>query len=593
MATILVVDDHASNRELLVTLLGYKGHRLLEAADGAEALGVARTLHPDMVITDILMPTMDGYEFVRQLRADPTLARIPVIFSTAHYHEQEAQKLAQACGVSRILTKPCEPGRVVATVEHVLGFRQASAVEPAEEFDRGHLRLLTDKLSQKATDLQTANLRFAALIEVLLDLTAERKPRHLLEKVCRAARDLVGAKWGALVVEHFERTRPGYCVTSGMEAGLRSSFSVGSLRQGSLGNLIEEGRVWRVPQLGMEPEAIGFPAGFPRIHSMLGAPISCEDRRYGWLFLIDRLGAAEFSEPDERLAVILATHVGRIYQNRGLYAELQQRTAELETEVTERERAEAQVRQLNQNLEQRVAARTAELELANNELDAFAHSVSHDLRAPLRHVLGYAELLQGSLGECLDEKSRHYLDTIVTGAQRMGNLIDHLLEFARTSVVELRLEPLDLEALAQEAIDELEPELRGRSVTWKIAPMPEVHADRALLRLALSNLIGNALKYTRQRPRAEIEIGSRSASELGTVVFVRDNGAGFDMKYANKLFGVFQRLHRAEEYEGTGVGLANVRRIIHRHGGQTWAEAAVDQGATFYFSLPIPRGDLK
>ncbi|MCX6925702.1 MAG: ATP-binding protein [Verrucomicrobia bacterium] len=255
-------------------------------------------------------------------------------------------------------------------------------------------------------------------------------------------------------------------------------------------------------------------------------------------------------------------------------------------DVTERKLAQETMRKFNGELELRVRQRTAELEASMKELDAFAYSVSHDLRAPLRHVSGFAELLRASAGPRLPDQSRHYLEEITGSATQMGRLIDDLLRFSRMGRTELRQERLELAGLVEESIQQLGSEINGRNILWKKNPLPAVQADPALLRQVLVNLLANAIKYTRPRDPAMIEIGCASGNGQETVIFVRDNGVGFDMQYGDKLFGVFQRLHAEEEFEGTGVGLANVRRIIARHGGRTWAEGKVNEGATFYFSLP-------
>jgi PAS domain S-box-containing protein len=250
-------------------------------------------------------------------------------------------------------------------------------------------------------------------------------------------------------------------------------------------------------------------------------------------------------------------------------------------DITERKRAQAQITQLNADLQNRAT----QLEAANKELEAFSYSVSHDLRAPLRHIDGFVKLLKQQAGEKLDERGRRYLDIIADSARQMGMLIDDLLVFSRMNRTELRQAKVSTDALVHEAIGGLHSETDGRQINWKIAALPEVNADAAMLRQVWVNLIANAVKYSRPRQPAEIEIGCNSDNGE-RVFYVRDNGVGFDMQYAHKLFGVFQRLHRAEEFEGTGIGLANVRRIIHRHGGRTWAEGKIDGGATFFFSLP-------
>ncbi len=258
-------------------------------------------------------------------------------------------------------------------------------------------------------------------------------------------------------------------------------------------------------------------------------------------------------------------------------------------DITERKEAEKAVHRLNQELEQRVAMRTAELEAANKELEAFAYSVSHDLRAPLRHIDGYMGLLRQHFGTGLNEQGRRYMDMTSEAAQRMGQLIDDLLSFSRMGRAEMTEETVALGPLVAEVVDELAPEAVGREVDWRVSRLPEVVGDRALLKIVFSNLLSNALKFTQPRDPAEIEVGWRPEKHKGhteIAVFVHDNGVGFDPDYADNLFGVFQRLHRAEEFEGTGIGLATVRRIVARHGGRTWAEGTLGRGATFHFSLP-------
>jgi light-regulated signal transduction histidine kinase (bacteriophytochrome) len=250
-----------------------------------------------------------------------------------------------------------------------------------------------------------------------------------------------------------------------------------------------------------------------------------------------------------------------------------------------REQAEAELKQLNIDLERRVQERTRQLELANKELEAFSYSVSHDLRAPLRSIDGFSQILLKTCHGQLDETGRDYLQRVRRASQRMGYLIDDLLKLAQVARCTLKRELVDLSGLAEQVVEELRKAYPERGVQFVSQPGLSVQADAGLLRIVLDNLLGNAWKYTGKKTEAKIEFGRRDI-DGESVFFVRDNGEGFNIDYAHKLFGTFQRLHGADEFEGTGIGLATVQRIVHRHNGKVWAEGKESQGATFYFTLP-------
>ncbi|HRY45178.1 MAG TPA: response regulator [Thermoanaerobaculia bacterium] len=409
MSRVLIVDDIVENRYLLETVLKAGGYEVVSAANGAEALETARIAPPDLLVTDILMPVMDGFELCRRWKADEGLRGIPLVFYTATYTDSKDEALARTLGADRFLVKPLPPDTLLEEVRAALETPRAES--PAA--DAG---------------------------EVL----------------------------------------------------------------------------------------------------------------------------QEYSE--------------------ALFRKLQRKVAQLEAEAATRRRAEEEVRALNAELEERVRTRTAELETSIREMEAFSYSVSHDLRAPLRAIDGYSALLESEASANLDAEGRELLRKVRASARTMSTLIDELLEFSRTGRSELRRTRLDMCEIVRSAFEQVTTPAERERVELRVDALPPADGDAALVRHVVTNLLSNAVKFSSGRERAVIEVGSRREGDR-TAYFVKDNGAGFDMRYADKLFGVFQRLHSPAEFPGVGVGLAIVQRIVTRHGGTVSARGRVGEGAEFTFSL--------
>ena len=421
----------------------------------------------------------------------------------------------------------------------------------------------SDELTRRQIALLTAIIR-------IFRETSECETEEAVAQVClKVAEELTGSKIGFIgelnpqgLFDTTTLSQAGWdaCKVSRPEAYmmLKSMPNRGINRLG-----LRDNTSWIINDPANHPDAVEKPVGHPQITSFLGVPIRFVGGIIGMIALAGKESGYTLEDQHdvEELSVAFV-------------------------EALNRRRTEKKINELNEELKRHVQ----QVEDANKELEAFSYSVSHDLRAPLRHVTGFVELLNKRDHGALDEKSRHYLEVILESARKMGALIDDILAFSRMGRTEMMKTRVDFNLLVKDVINELKEEAQGRDIEWEIAPLPVVEGDAAMLRLALSNLISNALKYTSLRPQARIEVGVIGDEPMETLFYIKDNGVGFDMKYVDKLFGLFQRLHDPEKFAGTGVGLANVQRIIHRHGGRVWAEGAVDFGALFWFSLPKSKG---
>ena len=684
MATILVADDRPLNRQYLVTLLGYFGHRLVEACDGEEALRLAKSEHPDLVITDLVMPNVDGEELAARLHADPDLAAIPILFHSATYSVRQAREVARQVGAFGVLPKPSDPETIVGMVNDALGLQPQSPEE-------GKPVALTDWSAS------------SSLIEMSLELAAERDPAQRLQGLAHLARKLIGAKYAEVGLLSGDDETVEVFLSSG--SGLINQPSAklvpSSLEQRTIflprDSILRTMMRDRRPLLLNRKEAARLCRGIPvspegsNQDSVLAVPFVLPSALHGWLLLVDKLGAEEFADGDALVVSALASlgasayeraeerlraeedlrkskamfetlfeaapdamlttdadgtitylnaqtekmfgyqrgelagrsveiliperfrgHHGRLRQSyhreprlrpMGTGTDLYGRRSDgsefpvdimlspmhaaegrlalsVIRDITVRKQNEKRISELNQQLQ----ARVEELEVANQSLEGFSYSVSHDLRTPLRAINGFAGILLEEHRPRLDEEAQRLLDMIAVNCRKMGCLIDDLLSFSRITRADIQRSEVDMTVLAHSVVDELRALEPARRIEVTLHPLPPADADRAMLRQVLANLVSNAWKFTRHAPDASVEIGSYKNGTTN-VYFVKDNGAGFNPQYSHKLFGVFERLHTDQEFEGTGIGLAIVRRIVQRHGGEAWAQGNTGEGATFFFQL--------
>ena len=569
MTHVLIVDDKEENRYLLRALLEGHGYEVETARHGAEALALARRNPPDLVVSDLLMPVMDGYMLLRHWKADERLSRAPFIVYTATYTEPKDEQLALSLGADAFIVKPAEPETFIARLQDVL--RQVESApartllgQPTSEVLREYNEVLVRKLEEKAIQLEAAN---ASLSETTVMLNRAQRMANVGSWVWHLDRNQV--EWSDQMYEIF-----------GFPPG---SFS------GDPAEVIARA-------IHPDDRAAVEAASMAMVESRSLEPI---EYRVVWPDGTVRTVWAESGEPvlnEGGRPAQVSGIVQDITEQKRVEAELRRSVAELDLSrrallslVEDQKRAEAEVRRLNADLEQRVRDRTAQLEEANRELDAFAYSVSHDLRAPLRAVDGFARILVEDYGTKLDAEGQRLCAVVSDSARDMGRLIDSLLSLSRIGRASLRPARVDMGKLVAQVFDNLVAPADRARLDFRVADLPEAEADPALIRLVWQNLLSNAIKFTAKREHAIIEV--RASIDGPDVVYsVRDNGAGFDMQYADKLFGVFQRLHSVQEFEGTGIGLATVQRIVRRHGGRVWAEGRTNEGAVFFFTCAPAAG---
>lgn len=592
LTVILIAEDSPTQSENLRYFLERHGYRVVSARNGREALDLMARHKPQLVISDIIMPEMDGYELCQCIRSDQELKDLPIIFLTVLSDPADIMKSLE-CGADSFIIKPFNEEPLIERIRLLLAIQSLrkpeERQEPVEVVFHGKKYLVNadrlqimnllvstyeaaveqnKQLIQAQKELNTQAQIMAGINRIFHEAITCETEEELGRTCLAAAEDLTGSKFGFICEINQEGRLNDIAISAPgrelcrMPGTTKLVIPKGFHIRGIFGRTIKEEKAIIVNDPATDPDRVGVPAGHPSIEAFLGVPLKQAGRTVGMIGLGNKPGG--YDRNDQAAVEALAPAM---------------------VESLLRKRAEEQIKKLNKDL----VAHVRLMEAANKEMESFSYSVSHDLRAPLRGMVGFSQMLREEYREKLDDKGLQYLDMLQKAGSHMGELIDALLGLSRMSRAEMRRQAVDLSSLTRAIAANLQTSEPERKVEFEIADGLIATGDPHLLKIMLENLLANAWKFTSKKPQARITFGAQ-ASEGGRVFFVKDNGVGFNMKYASRLFGAFQRLHGANEFPGTGIGLATVQRIINRHGGRIWAEGEVDQGATFCFTLEAEVG---
>jgi signal transduction histidine kinase/CheY-like chemotaxis protein len=586
VAKILVVDDDPANRQLLVQLLGYGGHTVLEAKGPLEGLDRVRAERPDLLIVDIQMPDMDGYEFVNQVRSEPEIRDSAIMFYTATFDPRRAQGVADTMGVPIVLTKPIDPRKLLSNVDRALQTKTsvmttALSTKPviSPEFDQAHFRLVADKLTDKVGEARNLSERLTRLVELSLELNVEQDIPSMLETFCRAGCQLVGAGYTAIGIVAPDAVTLDHFVVRGADY-------VGDLPAPPLKGLLQQLSTAREPiclnSLVCEPLTLGLPRQCGTVRNLLGVPVASRKRSFGWIYFAQKDGDDGFTVDDQHIAKSLAAKLAVGYENVALYLEIRNQAEVLEARVSERT---AELMRTNEKLEE---TRQQQLDMK----DQFLAHVSHELRTPLAASdLFVKNLLEGISGQ-LSVQQREDLQIVLMNIGQLRRMIGDLLEATRADAGTLRVErqEVSLKGLIAETLSTftLSADTVGLQDNTP-SVLPTVYADPQRVRQVLNNLIDNAIKFT--PARGTISIGARvvEPEQDFVCVEVADTGRGISSSGKQHVFErMYQERHTNEaSRSGLGLGLYLCRLLVERHGGRIWVESEQGRGSTFFFTLPV------